>query len=242
MSESISVSALQARRSSLVDDRTAAQAKITALQTVIDGLNAEITAINISINELDSTINALNAVPSLDELNPTYLTVELTTPPTLAVVGSGFISGETEILLDGVAQATTVDDSNNASCAVPLSYLDETGSIAVTVRNPAPGGGTSSALTIQVVYADPVATTVDPDSIVSPAGGDTTISVDGTGFYDVTEVLVNGSAVSTTFISDTEVQADIVAALAQVPGTITVAVRNPTPGGGTSDVLVVTVS
>lgn len=241
MAESAPVKALQDKRASLEDDRTLAQAKIAALQGEIDTLNTQIATINSSINEIDSTLNALNAVPSLDEVTPDYFTIELTSAPTLAVRGSGYVNGTTEILLNGSAQSTTVSDANNATCTVPLSLLAETGSFTVAVRNPAPGGGTSVSQTLQVVYAVPTISNISPSSIAS-GSGDTVITLTGTEYTEESVVLLNGSSVSTTFNSETEVEATIPTASLVAAGSITVAVQNPTPGGGSSDVSVVTVT
>lgn len=241
MAESVPVKALQDKRGALVDQRTLAEVKIAELQGEVNTLTARVATINVQINEIDATINALNPVPTISDLSPTFFGIELTTPPTLAIEGSGFVDQITEILLDGAAQSTTVTDANNISCAVPLSFLAETGSFEVTVRNDAPGGGTSVTQTIQVVYLVPTVSNVSPSSIAS-GSGDTLVTLTGTEYTDATEVLLNGSAVATTFNSETEVEATIPSALLASAGTVTVAVRNPTPGGGTSDVSVVTVT
>lgn len=241
MAESVPIKALQDKRSALEDERTLANATIAELQGEINTLTTRVAEIAVQINELDATLNALNAVPSVSDLTPTFFTIELTSAPTLAIQGSGFEDEVTEILLDDVAQSTTVSDSTNISCTVPLSYLSEAGSFVVTVRNAAPGGGTSVAQTVQVVYAAPTISSVSPSSIAN-GSGDTVVTLTGTEYTDATEVLLNGSAVATTFNSETEVEATIPTALLASAGTVTVAVRNPTPGGGTSDVSVVTVT
>ncbi len=70
----------------------------------------------------------------------------------------------------------------------------------------------------------------------APGGPAFTLTVNGSGFVAASTVNWNGSARSTTFVSGSQLQASITASDISVPGTASVAVTNPAPGGGPSNV------
>jgi hypothetical protein len=76
---------------------------------------------------------------------------------------------------------------------------------------------------------------VVPASAV-PGGADFTLTVNGTGFSSGSVVNWDGSARTTTFVSNTQLTATIPASDIATAGTAWVTVVNPTPGGGTSNV------
>jgi len=71
----------------------------------------------------------------------------------------------------------------------------------------------------------------------SPGGAAFTLTVNGTGFVNGATVNWNGSARTTTFVSGEQLTAAINATDVAVAGTASVTVVNPTPGGGTSNVV-----
>ena len=84
-------------------------------------------------------------------------------------------------------------------------------------------------------------TSVAPRS--GTAGGPAfTLTVKGSGFVSGATVRWNGISCGTTFISDTELRAQIPASFIEEAGTAGVTVINGGPGGGTSNVLAFTVS
>lgn len=66
--------------------------------------------------------------------------------------------------------------------------------------------------------------------------GDTgfTLGVSGSGFTPVSEILFGGSALPTTFVSDSSLSAFVAAVFIDTAGTVPVTVASPSPGGGTS--------
>ena len=64
-----------------------------------------------------------------------------------------------------------------------------------------------------------------------------TLDLMGTGFFEGSQVLWNGESRTTTFLSPTLLQAEIPAADLAIPGQVEVVVLNPTPGGGSSNML-----
>ncbi len=67
----------------------------------------------------------------------------------IQVTGSDFYPAS-QVEVDGVAQQTTYENGELLDAIVPASSLHGFGQVQVTVRNPSPGGGTSSALPFTV--------------------------------------------------------------------------------------------
>jgi len=70
---------------------------------------------------------------------------------------------------------------------------------------------------------------------IPPRGAGFTLTVNGTGFVPGAVVNWNGSVRETTFVTGSQVTAQITAADIANPGTALVTVSNPPPGGGTSN-------
>ena len=70
---------------------------------------------------------------------------------------------------------------------------------------------------------------------VAAGGGDFTLTVTGTGFVTGSTVQWNGQALTTTYVSDTQISAVVPAADIAQAGSAPVTVVSPGPGGGTSD-------
>jgi len=74
-----------------------------------------------------------------------------------------------------------------------------------------------------------------PMTIV-PGSQGFTLTVNGTGFVSGAAVKWNGAALTTTFVNSSQLTATVPASDIATPGTASVTVSNPTPGGGTSNV------
>jgi hypothetical protein len=68
----------------------------------------------------------------------------------------------------------------------------------------------------------------------APGGSSFALTVNGTGFVSGSAVNWNGTALSTTFVSSSQLTATIPASDIANPGTASITVTNPAPGGGTS--------
>jgi FG-GAP-like repeat/Abnormal spindle-like microcephaly-assoc'd, ASPM-SPD-2-Hydin/Cep192 domain 4 len=71
---------------------------------------------------------------------------------------------------------------------------------------------------------------------VAPGGSGFTLTVNGVQFVSSSVVQWNGTALVTTFVSSSQLTAAVPASVIATPGTASVTVSNPTPGGGTSNV------
>lgn len=105
-------------------------------------------------------------------------------------------------------------------------------------------GGFNNVGTIFVLEAPnpvPVLSSISPSK--TGAGGPAfTLVVTGSSFLSSSTVDWNGTALTTTFVSATELKATVPASLIATPGTASVTVVNPAPGGGTSNSLTFTIA
>jgi len=79
----------------------------------------------------------------------------------------------------------------------------------------------------------PVLSSVTPNQEIA-GDGDFTITLYGSGFFQGSEALWNGTALSTSFSSETQLTATVPAYFILNEGTVAISVNNPSPGGGAS--------
>lgn len=158
----------------------------------------------------------------------------------IAIVGTGFVSATT-IAFNGTTVSSTFTDSAHMSATLPASSFTNPGNFPVTAMNPAPGGGLSSPVTFQVQNPIPVLTSLTPNTVYFDAS-DTTITVIGSAFVSSSIVKLGASALTTTFVSSTQLTAVVPAASLTSLTTLSITVSTPTPGGGTSSPLSLTVT
>src|SRR5206468_9662017 len=87
----------------------------------------------------------------------------------------------------------------------------------------------------------PTVSSIAP-STAAVGSGAFTLTATGTNFVASSVVRWNGSNRTTTFVSSTALQAQILASDVAATGTASVTVFNPTPGGGTSSAKTFTIS
>jgi len=180
---------------------------------------------------------ANNPVPNLTSISPTSATAG-GTAFTLTVNGSNFISGST-VRWGGANRTTTFMSSTQLTAAITAGDIASAATVAVTVSNPTPGGGTSNGVNFSVNPPDnpaPALTSLRPSS--ARAGGAAfTLNVNGTNFISGSSVRWGSSNRSTTYLSSTQLTAVLSADDISSAGTVAVTVFNPSPGGGTSSAL-----
>ncbi len=225
---------------------TQVTAQITAADVVAQGI-ATVTATNPApgggtSNALTFMINPPNPVPVLTSLVPNAAAVG--SPAfTLTVQGSGFVPGAV-VQWNGSPRSTTFFSATQLFAQIPPEDVANTGTASVRVVNPAPGGGTSNALTFTIsAQPNPVPTISALNPASATAGDDPfTLVVTGTNFVAGSVVRWNGSPRPTTVVSATELRAQIPAADVAAMGTATITVFNPAPGGGVSNELTFTIN
>ena len=197
-----------------------------------DGTTNRTNIDDIAINDY-ATSN--NPVPVASTLSPSSA-IAGGAVFTLTVTGSNFISSSA-VKWNGTALTTTYVSATQLTAPVPAANITTVGTASVTVFNTTPGGGTSSALTFTIGTVTtnpvPVATSLNPSS--ATAGGSAfTLTVTGSSFISSSAVKWNGTALTTTYTSATQLTAAVPATNIATAGTATITVFNTTPGGGTS--------
>jgi hypothetical protein len=103
----------------------------------------------------------------------------------------------------------------------------------IAMQNPAPGGGVSTTIPIEVRNPVPVVTGFTPAG--APVGApNTTVTADGSGFTTASWISLDGTPLATTFVSASQLTAVVPAEALASPGVRTLAVTSPAPGGGAS--------
>jgi hypothetical protein len=94
------------------------------------------------------TGSAYNLTPGLISISPAGIEAG-SSDTTITLTGTGFTTGST-VKLGTTALTTTFTNSTTLTATVPAAQLASMGWGAVTVSNPAPGGGSSSALPLTI--------------------------------------------------------------------------------------------
>jgi hypothetical protein len=179
-----------------------------------------------------------NPSPSLTSISPASATAG-SSGFTLTVTGSNFVSSSV-VRVNGSNRTTTFVSSTQLTAAIPASDLAVAALLSITVFTPTPGGGTSAAVTFTVNNPVPSISSISPSTALV-LGSSFTMTVDGSGFVSSSVVQVDGSPRPTTFVSPTQLQAQISNNDILSVGTRSITVFNPAPGGGTSNAATLTV-
>ena len=183
-----------------------------------------------------------NPVPTTTGIAPTSKTVG-DGAFTLTVNGTNFIAPSV-VRFNGADRTTTYVSATQLTASIPAGDLTTAGTYNITVFNPTPGGGTSNAQILNVnAPNNPVPTTASISPTSKTVGdGDFILTVDGTNFIATSVVRFNGADRTTTYVSATQLTASIPAGDLTTAGTYNITVFNPTPGGGTSNAQILTVT
>jgi len=160
---------------------------------------------------------------------------------TLTINGSGFVSGATVNFGSNPAITPSSVTSTQIVATIPAADIATSGTANVTVTNPSPGGGISSAQTFTINNPAPTTSSLSPTSATAGGAG-FTLTVNGTGFVSGSIVKFNGVAKATSFVRSAQVTAAITAADIATAGTVSVVVTNPAPGGGASNAQTFTIN
>ena len=217
--------------------------QLTAVVPAANITSAGTASITVRLPSADvsntKTFTINNPVPTLTNISPTSILAG-SAAFTLTVTGTGFANNAT-VLWGGASQTTTYISATQLSITVPASAVTTAGTVNVTVNNPTPGGGTSSAQVFTITNPVPTITSLSPTNAMAGSVG-FTLTVNGTNFVSTSSVLWGGSALTTTYVSSTVLTAQVLATHVATEGTVNVTVYNPAPGGGTSAASVFTVT
>jgi PKD repeat protein len=148
----------------------------------------------------------------------------------LRVFGNNFLPGSV-VWWNGADRVTEFVSATQVNVAITSLDLATPGTMSITVFSP--DGSLSHAMPFEVRALQPYVTGLSPSWEV--AGGPSfTLTVEGSNFVSGAKVRWNGSDQATSFVSNSEVKAAILAADIATPGNVSVTCYNPPPGGGTS--------
>ena len=158
--------------------------------------------------------------PAITSLNPSSATAG-GAAFTLTVNGSNFITGAV-VRWNTTALTTTFVGATQLTAAVPAALIAAQGSATVTVLS---GGVTSSGLPFTINAPPPAISSLSPNSAIA-GGAAFTLTVNGSNFASGAAVQWNGTALTTTVVSSTQLTAAVPAALIANPGNINVTVSS----------------
>ena len=170
-----------------------------------------------------------NAVPVLTGLSPAMVPYGVGDFD-LQVSGTGLVPGSV-VCWNGTPLATRFVSRTQVSARVAAALVAAPIQAAITVVNPAPGGGTSNSQQFQA-YSQPATVTAMTPAAAPVGGPDFTLTVSGSGFLPGAAILWNGTILPTTFLSATQLTAPIAGSFLTVAGTAGVIVQNPQERGG----------
>ncbi|MFN0083977.1 MAG: IPT/TIG domain-containing protein [Blastocatellia bacterium] len=193
-------------------------------------------------NSSDFSVNAPNPVPAISSLSPNTA-VEGGGGFTLTVNGSGFVNGSV-VRWDGQPRTTGFVSATQLTAQILATDIVGAGTAAVSVFNPTPGGGVSNMASFAITSnanPQPALTAINPSSATAGAAA-FTLTTTGNGFVSTSKIRWNGSDLTTTFVSATQLTAQVTANLVATVGAAQVTVFSPTPGGGSSAPLTFTIN
>ena len=210
--------------------------------------NSTTSMSDVSVVGSTSYSYRVRATDAAGNLSPYSNTVSATTPgaatitslnPSSGVVGTlvtisgtGFGPGQTNstVTFNGTAVFPTTSWSET-SIVVPVPSGATTGNVVVTVGS-LPSNGVN--FTVTPPPPPPSITNLSPSSAIV-VGGPLAITVTGVSFVSSSTVQWNGSALATTFVSSTQLQAQVTSTNLASLGAARVTVSNASVGGGVSN-------
>ncbi|HKZ76815.1 MAG TPA: IPT/TIG domain-containing protein, partial [Pyrinomonadaceae bacterium] len=153
---------------------------------------------------------------------------------TMTVNGKLFVNGAV-VKFNGSSRTTTYLNAGKLTASILNTNIAAAGSYPITVTNPDNSVSNAKNLLVTATNPVPVVNLITPKR--EPVGTpQITMTVIGTGFRRSSVVRFNGVNKTTSYVSDTQLTATILASDMLVPGPFPITVFNPTPGGGTSTI------
>ena len=202
------------------------------------------------------TVNGINAIgPGTDQViaqfpgdanfasstSPSTALWSQVDTPVLSPIGGTYTFGQTVTITDSSPDATIYYSlSTNNSTFVPYSgpiALSTVGLQSIQAYATAPGSLQSSYIQASYnVNPNPVPAISSLSPALNSAGSAPfTLNVNGSGFVAASTVYWGTTALSTRFVSGTQLIAQVTASMIAAEGTASVTVQSPTPGGGASN-------
>src|SRR6476646_385880 len=144
---------------------------------------------------------------------------------TLTATGTNFTGG-TQILWDGIALSTSVVSNTQLTASVTAEQIAASGTVSIRVMKSDTTTSSAKLLTITGTSQPTFSLTSISPSCVAAGSPEFTLSATGVGFVSGDVITLNGTAITTTFDSATQVHGVIPSANVASAGTISVAVQD----------------
>jgi hypothetical protein len=158
----------------------------------------------------------------------------------LTVTGQNFLSSSV-VQWNGVSLISVTTSATEIQATVPAANVAAVGSATVTVVDPSPLSLTSNSTTFSVTAPVPTITAISTGSVIMGAST-LIVTLTGTNYVSGSVVQFGTTALSTTFVSATQLRATIPASLMTTIGSYNITVVNPAPNAATSVPLAFTVT
>lgn len=166
--------------------------------------------------------------PLISSLSPISATAG-DSSQTLTINGSNFVNGATATF-NGTAHTVTFVSSTQLTITLTAADQATAGTFPVVVTNP---DSQTANTSFTVNNAAPTITSLSPASTY-PCDPVPTLTINGTNFVTGSTVTYNGNAKAVNLVSSTQLTIALTASDIGTPGSMSVVVTNPTPGGGSS--------
>ncbi len=196
---------------------------------VTSGAQLAVIALNGSVSSAPVNLVVNNPAPTVTTVAPTTVQAG-SASPVLTVTGTGFVP-TTQVQVNGNARTTVLISSTQVSVTLMAADVAAAGNLSLIAMNGAPGGGTSTVAAIAVNNPVPTLLNVIP-VVVLTNSGPITATVVGTNFVPTSTIQLNGTAVTTTYVSPRQLTFSLPNQPTVRANTLTI--TNPAPGGGTS--------
>lgn len=192
--------------------------------SLTSGGTAEIAVVNPGAAASSTFAFAVDSpAPVLASVLPNSAVVG--SPGTFGLTGTGF-EPNSAAQLNGTAVTTVFVSTTSLTVTLTAAQLTQAGIAQLTVLNPAPAGGTSGAVNLQVNQPTPVLSAISPASVLAGSGA-VPLTLTGTAFLTTATVTANGSALTVTAQSPTSITATLPATAIAQGGTVSLVVTNP---------------
>lgn len=177
-----------------------------------------------------------NPVPVIDSITPNTL-LRGSKGQTIILEGSKFIKTSQVSISSGNASydlTITFIDNRLIEALLTDSILESTGTWRVTITNPAPEGGTSSHLMLNIENPVPQIALFEPmEAIAGTVSLD--LDVHGLGFFGDTGFAINGESRAANYESYRKAHLVLSSSDLEYGRYLDITATNPSPGGGTSN-------
>ncbi len=221
--------------------------QLTAQISANDIVNGGIVVVTISnLSAGSGTSNAVNflirpyGIPVINHLSPASVLAG-GGAFILSATGSGFVT-QSVLLWNGSVRSTTYISSTQLTAQISANDIVKAGTVPITVSNSSAGGGTSNPMNLVIQSVATLSLNRVSPTLVTAGGQGFVITAIGTGFSTGSVLQWNGSARPTTYVSPTELTAQITDLDIAVVGSANVTISNSGSQSGVSSTIQVSIS